>query len=73
MPDDAFARSPYLQEIASAFAMAGLQDQALDILEETAVARLRDPLSMIAANPMFESLHNTKRWQALMRKNGIEL
>ena len=72
-PNDAYDLSLELETIASAFAMAGLEDQALDLLEEIADARIGNPVSIIAANPMFNSLHNTKRWQALMREHGIQL
>jgi TolB-like protein/Tfp pilus assembly protein PilF len=71
-PKDAYDLPLELEIFASAFAMADLEDQALDILEEITEGRIGNPFSMIAANPMFESLHNTKRWQALMREHGIQ-
>jgi Tfp pilus assembly protein PilF len=71
-PKDEYDLPLELEIVASAFAMAGLEDEALDILEEIAEGRIGTPVSVIAANPMFESLHNTKRWQALMLEHGIE-
>lgn len=73
MPNDKYDLSYEQEIIASAFAMAGLEDQALDLLEQVAESRIGIPVSMISANPMYESLHNTRRWQALMQKHGIQL
>ncbi|MFT5139944.1 MAG: TolB-like protein/Tfp pilus assembly protein PilF [Rhodothermales bacterium] len=72
IPNDAFDRSFNYELIANGYAMAGLENQAIDLLEKIAESRVTVPVSMIAANPMFESLHNTKRWQALMLEHGIE-
>jgi TolB-like protein/Tfp pilus assembly protein PilF len=72
MPKDAYDQSDNLEWVASAFAMAGLEDKAMDLLEEVAEARVANPVSLIAANPMFDNLRQNQRWQTLMRKHGIE-
>jgi TolB-like protein/Tfp pilus assembly protein PilF len=71
MPKDAFNQTGNLVTIATGFAMGGLEDQSLEILEEIAGARVASPFSMITTNPMFGSLHEAGRWQKLTNQHGV--
>jgi hypothetical protein len=72
MPEDAYDHYLEVNQIAQGYALGGLQDKALESLEAALDAPVGPTASEIAANPAFRSLHETSRWQDLMRKHGIQ-
>jgi TolB-like protein/Tfp pilus assembly protein PilF len=72
MRNDAFDRPWEMVSTAQGFALGGHSDRALDILQEVLESPIGPATIDIKANPAFRSLHESDRWQALMRQHGAK-
>ena len=70
LPDDQFDRNYHRQDIAGGLAMAGLNAQALDLVEDVLSDRGGPSRVELQLDPLLRSLHDEPRWQALMAKPG---
>lgn len=65
LPNDAFSRLFWLQEVAGGLAMGGHHETALDLVEAIFEARVGPSYNEVRRDPAFRSLHETERWQRL--------
>ncbi|MGH8035911.1 MAG: hypothetical protein ACREO9_11840, partial [Lysobacterales bacterium] len=66
LPDDAWDRNFHREDIAGGLAMAGLNAQALDLIE-IVVAEPAGPTRVeLQLDPLLKTLHEESRWQVLM-------
>jgi len=65
LPEDAFSRQVWLEEVAGGLAMGGHHEMALDLVEGIFEARMGPSYNHVRRNPGFRSLHETERWQHL--------
>jgi TolB-like protein len=70
LPDDQFDRNFHRQDIAGGFAMAGLNAEALDLIESVLSERGGPSHVELQLDPMLRSLHDEPRWQKLMAEPG---
>ena len=70
LPDDAWDRNFHRQDIAGGFAMAGLNAEALDLIESVLSDRAGPSRVELQLDPLLRSLHDEPRWQALMVEPG---
>ncbi len=66
LPDDAWDRNFHRQDIACGFAMAGLNAEALDLIESVLSDRAGPSRVELQLDPLLHSLHDEPRWQKLM-------
>jgi TolB-like protein len=66
LPDDAWDRNLHRSDIAGGFAMAGLNTEALDLIESVLSDRAGPSRVELQLDPMLRSLHEEPRWQKLM-------
>jgi hypothetical protein len=64
--DDQFDRNVHRQDIAGGFAMAGLNAEALDLIESVLSERAGPSRVELQLDPLLRSLHEEPRWQKLM-------
>lgn len=65
LPDDQYDHNFHCADLAGGFAMAGLHEQALDLLETVLSERFGPTPMEIRLNAMLRDLHHEPRWQAL--------
>jgi hypothetical protein len=72
IPNDAFDRSLNLRAMAQGFALGGEHERALDLIDDVLSSRVGPSVIEIAADPAFNDLHESKRWQTLMNEHGLQ-
>jgi hypothetical protein len=70
LPDDQVDGPTHRQDIAGGFAMAGLNAEALDLIESVLSERAGPGRVELQLDPMLRSLHDEPRWQKLMAEPG---
>ena len=66
LPDDAWDRNVHRGDIAGGLAMAGLNAEALDLIESVLSERAGPSRVELQLDPLLRSLHDEPRWQAVM-------
>jgi TolB-like protein len=66
LPDDAWDRNFHRQDIAGGFAMAGLNAEALDLIESVLSDRAGPSRVELQLDPLLHTLHDEPRWKAVM-------
>jgi hypothetical protein len=66
LPEDGFIRPRYLYELAASYAVAGINDQALDMLDASLAKSGRNFLTLRAQDPYLVSLRDEPRFQRLV-------
>jgi TolB-like protein len=66
LPEDGFIRPRYLYELAASYAIAGINDQALDMLDASLAKSGRNFLTLRAQDPYLVSLRDEPRFQRLV-------
>jgi hypothetical protein len=66
LPDDQIDGGLHRQDIAGGFAMAGLNAEALDLIESVLSGGFGPSRVELQLDPMLRSLHEEPRWQKLM-------
>ena len=70
LPKDAYDRNYHRTEIAGGLALAGLNEQALDLLENIMAETAGPTRTQLKLDVELRSLHGEPRWQKLMAQPG---
>jgi len=66
LPNDQFDGGNHREDIAGGFAMAGLNAEALDLIESVLSDRAGPSRVELQLDPLLRSLHDEPRWKAVM-------
>jgi len=66
LPNDTYDRPFHREDIAGALALAGLEDESLDLVQGLLSERAGPTRTELQLNPLLTNLHDEPRWQALM-------
>ena len=70
LPDDFFDRNYHRADIAGGLAMAGLKDEALNLIESVLADRVRPTRTELQLYAVLRNLHEEPRWRAYSTSNA---
>lgn len=73
MPDDAWRKPDFSYQIATAYALAGLTDEAFSVLEGIRYDHAYDALSSLHLDPLVDNLRDDPRFQKALEKGETEV